>query len=168
MGYHVDDSCWSARVSRRQLAQRPNGGSSLWELGGLPDGAARELERWLDGLSDLTLDQWCEIGRACTGDESAWAARAASAAALELVIDCQQLAVTTWYVRDLVDTAAYVARHEAEGAGRKVRRQLADAVAAAETAALAIAAAEWLPDEDAARLRAPFGLPNGPNALRLV
>ena len=146
---------------------RSSGRSSLWPLDHLPEAAARELEDWLDGLAELTLDQWRDAGRASVRDASL---RAAAEDALAAVIDCHRLGVTAWYVRDLVRTAAYAARHQAEHASRKARRYLAVALAAAESAALSIAVNKWLSASDAALLRAPFDgrFDADPRALRLL
>lgn len=154
-------------MSSNHLVHRSNGGSSVWALDGLPQAAARELEAWLDALAELTLDQWCDAGRASVRDGSM---RGAAGEALAAVIDCHRLGVTAWYVRDLVSTAAYGARHQAEHASRKARRDLAVALAAAESAALSIAAKKWLSASDAAILRAPFdaGLDANPLSRRLL
>jgi len=155
-------------MARSQMMHGSEAGPSPWALAGLSDGAAHQLEQWLDGLCNLTLDEWCAIGRACARQRATNADEGAALDALDDVIQRQRLALTAWYVRDLVNTAAYAARREAEHTSRARRRELSAAIAAAERAALAIALHPSLGAADSARLRGPFALGGEPPELRLV
>ena len=150
-------------MPRRALESKT--GPNLWILRDLPERSAQELEHWLGHLAELSLDRWCAIGRACGNDNPD---RSAALAALDATIDWQRLGVTAWYIRDLVSTAVYAVRREAEHASRVRRRQFCAAIAAAESTALTIAAQEWLSAADYACLRAAFPEPSGANELRLL
>lgn len=142
-------------------------GSTLWALDGLPDRAAHELERWLDALAGLTLDEWRAVGRQCLLGDAASPNGSESDASLEATIARRDLVATAWFVRDLVETATYPARAEAARASAAARRELDRAIAAAEAAALAIAAQDWLPSSAYRELRAPFQRLDRANVLRL-
>jgi hypothetical protein len=129
---------------------------TLWALNGLPDTTARYLERWLDALAALPLDEWTRIGQQCVQRDHAMLAMTRACSRVETAIADHDLAVTAWLVRDAVETATYHVRRHAACQPRRVRAQLTVARMAAEWAALALATQPWLTAGDLNDLCAPF------------
>jgi hypothetical protein len=150
----------SSRISATSAA-------GTWSLGNLPGRAAVELEQWLDDIGALTLEEWRSIGRDCMRDDPSNRARLAANMVLEQIVARHGLPTTAWFVRDLVETATHGIRMRASGASRSVRSDLARAISAANSAALALATQDWLPPGDRNALLAPFRRPTSPSALRL-
>jgi hypothetical protein len=146
------------RGQSNPLPARARESRSLWALNGLPRATARELEQWLDALRDVPLEAWIRIGDRCASREydltTTRACRRVDRAVAE-----QELEVSAWLVRDLVETATDHLRHESSGRPRSVRAQIAVGRMAAEWAALAIACQTWLQPADRDLLCAPFARP---------
>jgi hypothetical protein len=135
---------------------------------GLAPESAHALESWLDALAELPLERWIAVGRACPRDLHSRQQRTASSALLEAIVADQQLALTAWFIGDMVQTATYAAATAASRAGPSERRDFAAARSAADWAALAIATQAWLPRVDRDALCAPFDTVIGNGALRIV
>jgi hypothetical protein len=125
-------------------------------LDGLTAASACALEHWLDALAELPLDRWVAVGHACAQDVAGRQKRVTSKALLDATFADQQLVLAAWFIRDMVQTATYRAATAAARARWSVRRDFAAARSAADGAALAIAAQQWLPREDHEALCAPF------------
>jgi hypothetical protein len=121
--------------SQHRLHTFRSRGHAWSSLGALPDSESRSVERFLDALQELSLDGWCTAAAiARTSARYDDAQHAVSAA-----IAKHELAVTAWFVRDLVETAIHGAQMLAVRRSSHTRRALASARAAAEWAALATA-----------------------------
>jgi hypothetical protein len=137
-------------------------------LDGLPVEAASEVEQWLDALAQLPPEHWFAVGRACASDVSGRRRRATARALLEAIVADQRIALTAWFIRDMVQTAAHSAAGAASRARPSARRDFATARSAAAWATLAIATQAWLPCVDRQALCAPFDAVIGNGALRRV
>jgi hypothetical protein len=154
---------------KHPVAHASNGGqSAVWALDSLPSHIADELEQWLEKLAALTLDEWRSIGRQCMVDDAASTARSEPMPSIHAVALRRELGATAWFVLDLVETATHRVRGDAARTSRAAERELARAVAAAEAAALAIAARERLPTPVYQTLRAPFDGIDERGELRLA
>lgn len=132
---------------------------TTWALSALPQSTARGLERWLDALATLSLDEWMRIGDRCLQRDESTLAMARACARIEKAISAHDLAVTAWLVRDVVETATYHVRRQGACRSRRARSQLAVARMAAESAALAMAAQPFIAATDLDLLCAPFERP---------
>jgi hypothetical protein len=121
------------------------------------------VDTFADEMSALPVEKWLEVGRTLVADEAAASRRATAIAALEATIDRRGLGVTAWYVRDAVDTGAYLASHAVPRWTSADRRIFAAAHGAAEDAALALLARDHVAPADFEVLFAPFAqcLPTG-------
>lgn len=129
---------------------------TLWALSALPELTARGLDRWLESLAELTLDDWMRIGDQCLGRDNDTLAVTRACARVEKAIDEHELAVTAWLIRDVVETATCHVRRAAARGGRRAHARLVVARMAAEWAALALATQRWLSASDLDALCAPF------------
>jgi hypothetical protein len=157
----------SGQPKATSLSRRPIQ-NDLRLFDGLPAESASALEHWLEALAALPLDRWIALGRACARDTTRRERRATATALLEAIVADQQLELTAWFIGDMVQTTAYAATTAASCAHRSKRRAFAEARAAADWAALAIATQTWLPRVDRDALCAPFDTVIGSGALRLV
>jgi hypothetical protein len=113
------------------------------------------VQSFAQRLADLPTWAWLEVGHTLLRDRSSQGARAAAAALLGATINGRGLAVAAWYACDAIETSAFYASRVRSWAPSE-RRAFAAARAAAEDAALALLAREFLPDGDRAVLAAPF------------
>jgi hypothetical protein len=132
---------------------------TCWALSGLPECAARGLERWLDSLDELTLAEWTRIGEQCTKRDQAMLAMTRACARVEKAIAAHELGVTAWLLRDMVETATSRVRQHAARRSRRVRSQIAVARMAAEWAALAMMTRQFIAAADLDTFCAPFERP---------
>ena len=145
-------------MSMRSLAKSSSSGreivETMWGLDGLPERSAHALERWLQFLATLALDEWIVIGCRCKSRDGQ--AVASACARVETAIADHRLDVAAWFIRDAVDTVAQIVRPQAVRRSRRAQSRLALALAAAQWAALAVATEQWLAPGDRASLCAPF------------
>ena len=121
--------------SQHRLHTFRSRGRAWSSLGALFDDESRSVERFLDALQELSLDGWCAaVAIACANARYTDAQIAVSAA-----IAKHDLALTAWFIRDMVETAIHGAKLLAVRRPPRTRRALASARAAAEWAALATA-----------------------------
>ena len=112
--------------------------SRLWST----DGAAR-VETFLDRVSELSALHWLALGRDMEKDSGRAESSAAVVATVETIIAKCGLEVRAWYVRDLVETLAYVGTRR-RNASVGDAYCLAGARSAAERAALAVLVSPYL------------------------
>ncbi len=106
-------------------------------------------------LADLPTWAWLEVGNSLLSDRSSRARRAAASALLDATINARGLALAAWYACDAIETSAFYVSGE-RCLTPSDRRALAAAYAAAEDAALALLAAQFVSAADCAMLVAPF------------
>jgi hypothetical protein len=143
------------------LVARPRGGrlplpESVATLTPTDEPALLLVNAFVDRLSDLTLAEWLDVGRRVMADQDALARRSTSWAIMDATIAHRQLGLAAWYVRDAVETVAYLANYSAVRPPRSHRRIFAAAHGSAEDAALAVLVREHLSAEDFTTLCAPF------------
>ena len=114
------------------------------------------VDIFADEMAELPVEKWLEVGHALVADEAAASRRAAAIVALDAAIDRRELSVAAWYVRDAVDTCAYLASHTVPRWTSADRRIFAAAHGAAEDAALALLARDHVAPADFEVLFAPF------------
>lgn len=132
---------------------------ALWALKGLPDTTAHNLERWIDALATLPIDAWLRAGNRCVQRDHTALTITRACGRVEKAIAAHELAVTAWFIRDMVETATWRVRRAAVRRPSRVRAELAVARMAAEWAALAIATQSWLDAADLDALLGPFERP---------
>jgi hypothetical protein len=113
------------------------------------------VRSFAERLAELPAREWVEVGTELLRDESANDRRAAASALLGATINGRGLVVAAWYVCDAIETSAFYA----STANRRTpsdRRAFAAAHTAAEDAALALLAGEFLPVSYCAVLCEPF------------
>jgi len=118
-----------------------------------------ELNRLLATLAELPPAEWLSIGRSILSDPDTLLVRRALWPVVDAIIDRRNLRLAAWYVRDAIDTAVLVATGGMSGWSRDNRCACAAAHAAAEGAALALLAQEFLECEAVTLLLAPFTQP---------
>jgi len=118
--------------------------------------ALAAVNAFADRLAELPVLSWLTVGRTLIDNPSIYTQRETPYAILEATINDRALAMAGWYVRDAIETSAYYASHSIVTWTSRERRAFAAAHAAAEEAALAILAQEYLNAEDFASLSAPF------------
>lgn len=139
-----------ARVGRLRLP------SAVADLTPQDEPALAAVNQFADRLAELPLSAWLDTGRCAMAANSDIAKRSTSYAILEATLNDRGLAVAAWYVRDAIETSAFYVAGSATRWARTDRRAFAAAHAAAEEAALALLAREFLPSADRATLCAPF------------
>lgn len=107
-------------------------------------------------LAQLPASEWVEVGRALAANREGLVARSTARATLDATIANRGLSMAAWSVRDAVETAACLAGHAARRWSPADRRFLAHARDAAEGAALALLARDYLTAKDCDLLYAPF------------
>jgi hypothetical protein len=112
-------------------------------------------QSFVERLADLPALAWLEVGRALLRDRSSNTPRVTACAMLAATIKGRGLAVAAWYACDAIETSAFYASRAKRWTPSE-RRALAAAHAAAEDAALALLARQFVPAADCATLVAPF------------
>ena len=118
--------------------------------------ALDRVNAFVDRLAELPARAWIEIGRArmsTPADDR----HGIAFALLEATIGAHEMGVTAWYVRDAVETAAFLAASAMPRWTREERRAFVAAQGAAEDAALALLARSYLAQADFDLLFASFG-----------
>jgi hypothetical protein len=138
---------WRRRGGRPVVPPRP-----LRSVDGL---SVSQVAPFVDGLGVLTLEEWLDIGRVILADRDGLSSRVTAWVILEATIADRRLDVAAWYVRDAVETMAYLARRTAP-LSRSERRLFMAAHGGAEEAALAVMAREHMAVLDFEALVAPF------------
>ena len=114
------------------------------------------VNAFADQLVDLPLSTWLAIGESIAADRDGLAVRRNAWHAVETAIGDHGLGVSAWYVRDTVETAAFlVSRGTWQWSGHE-RRVFAAAHGGAESAALALLARAHLSADVLSVLLAPF------------
>jgi hypothetical protein len=130
--------------------------SSTAPLADQPSGVGLDAaQSFVQRLADLPTWAWLEVGHSLLRDRSSQAARATAAALLGATINGRGLAVAAWYACDAIETSAFYASR-ARCWTPSDRRAFAAAHLAAEHAALALLARQFVPDAQCATLVAPF------------
>lgn len=115
-----------------------------------------DVNAFIDRLAELPLHDWLEIGRDVVM-HTATAGRPETAIAIvDATLAAEGLAVTAWYARDAVETAAFVVRRSDRRWTAAERCAFAAAEAAAIRAAGALLVRERIPADDFAAVVAPF------------
>ncbi len=146
----------SPAVLRRMRTGRLRLPPEVAEATSQQEPALGAVNAFADRLADLSGWAWIAVGRTLMKDPSAYAMRATPYAILEATINDRGLAVAAWYVRDAIETSAFYASQTMARWTPSDRRAFAAAHAAAEEAALALLAREFLPATDRDALCAPF------------
>ena len=102
------------------------------------------VNAFVDRLLDLPFFAWLAIGQSVSSEHGLPVRRAARDA-LDVAIVDHGLGVPAWYVRDAVETAAFLAARGVSQWSRRERALFAAAHGTAETAALALLARAHLP-----------------------
>ena len=102
---------------------------------------------FVDRLAELPAAEWVAIGRAVASDHGLLPVRQRAWTAIDDAITDQGLGVIAWYLREAVDTAAFLASRGVSRWPRDGRRMFAAAHSVAETAALALLACADLDPE---------------------
>ncbi len=143
-------------VARRTRVGRLRLPRAVVELTPHDEPALAAVNDFADRLADLPMSAWLEVGRSVMDSRSSDDSRPTSYAILAATINDCGLSVTAWYVRDAIETSAFYASHAVRCWKSGDRRAFAAAHAAAEDAALALLAREFLPASDRATLCGPF------------
>ena len=114
------------------------------------------VNAFVDLLAGLPVAAWLDIGRSIASDREGLPVRRDAWNQLDATIADQRLGLSAWYVRDAVETAAFLASGCMSRWTAEERRMFAAAQRAAETAALALLARVHLPAETLGILCAPF------------
>jgi hypothetical protein len=114
------------------------------------------VNEFADRLAELPVGAWLDVGRSMLAGSPSTTRRATPFAILEATINDRGLAVAAWYVRDAIETSAYYATCSVPRWTSMERRVFAAAHAAAEEAALALLAREYLSRADFDALYSPF------------
>ena len=107
------------------------------------------VNAFLDFLAELRADEWLAIG----------ASRPVSADAIAILgatVADRRLQVEAWFICDAIDTLAFLVTCSLSHRTRRVLCGMTCAHVAAEDAALAVLAHEWLARSDVAELLSPF------------
>jgi hypothetical protein len=118
-----------------------------------------DVDAFVYRLVELPFSEWLAIGQSVVSDRSGIPVRRSAWALVDAAITKQGLAVAAWYVRDAVDTAAFLVSRRVPSWPRDGRRMFAAAHGAAEAAALALLARAHMSLESLSILCAPFGNP---------
>lgn len=143
-------------VSRRARTGRLPLPKRVTELTPVDVPALAPVDVFVDRLAELPMAAWLTVGRALIADRTGEYARAKAFAILEETIGSHELEVAAWYVRDAVETSAFLASAPMSRWTSEERRAFAAACAAAEEAALALLARDHLPDREFNALYAPL------------
>jgi len=113
------------------------------------------VDSFAERLAHLPTPAWLAVGHSLLRDVSSHAPRATASALLVATINGRGLAIAAWYACDAIETSAFYASR-VRGWRPADRRAFATAYAAAEDAALALLAREFLPTSHCAMLCEPF------------
>lgn len=111
---------------------------------------------FLERLAVLRLSEWLEVGRSALVGGDRLASRATVRAHMLATITDHDLGLAAWYVRDAVETLAFLASHAALCLSRSDRPLFITARRAAEDAALAELVRAHLSASDHEVLLSPF------------
>ena len=103
------------------------------------------VNAFVDRLLDLPFFAWLAIGQSVSSEHDGLPVRRAARDALDIAIVDHGLGVPAWYVRDAIETAAFLAARGVSQWSRRERGLFAAAHGTAETAALALLARAHLP-----------------------
>lgn len=157
-----------AAVSRLGFGPRPAVSRRTPRTGRLPlprlvteltpriEPALARVDTFVDGLADLSLASWLDIGRSIVSNHDLSTGRSAAVSSMDAAITEHGHAVSAWYVRDAVETAAFLAMNAAPRPSSEARRLFAAAHGAAEDLALSLLVRDSLSEADFAVLYAPF------------
>ena len=122
------------------------------------------VNAFADQLVDLPLSTWLAIGATIAADRDGLPVRRDAWDTVDAAIVDHGLAIAAWYVRDTIETAAFlVSRNTSQWSSRE-RRVFASAQASAESAALALLARDHLSGDVLSTVFAPFvGSPTLPD-----
>jgi hypothetical protein len=103
------------------------------------------VNAFVDRLVDLPFFAWLAIGQSVSSQHDGLPVRLAARDALDIAIVDHGLGVPAWYVRDAVETAAFLAARRVSPWSRRERALFSAAHGTAATAALALLARAHLP-----------------------
>ena len=115
------------------------------ELTPSDDPALECVNAFVDRLLDLPFFAWLAIGHSVSSEHDGLPVRRAALDALDVAIADHGLGVPAWYVRDAIETAAFLAARGVSQWSRRERGLFAAAHGTAETEALALLARAHLP-----------------------
>jgi hypothetical protein len=119
------------------------------------DSSAGNVTAFVDRLAELALRDWLELGADIAAVSAQSAAWDDAWHGLQLAVSDHGLQLAAWYVRDAVQTAAFLASRRARRCSRRDGLVFSAARRAAESAALAIIARPYLDPEDFSLLQKP-------------
>lgn len=114
------------------------------------------VNAFVDRLSELPRETWVAVGRRLAENVELQGRRATARLLLDAAIADRGLSLAAWYVKDAVETSAFLAARTAVGMTRSERRAFACAHGAAEVCALALLTERSLPVSDFETLYRPF------------
>jgi len=117
------------------------------------------IDTFLQSLAELPLNAWLEIGQSIARERPHPTARDLALEHLRAAIRDHALEIVAWYVRDAIQTSAFLVTRAARRWTREERAHLTAARTAAETAALALLARPHLPREQFVVLYKSFAGP---------
>lgn len=103
-----------------------------------------DLNTFLDALADLSATGWLSFGREVSRNAEAAEKRQRARIALESILIDRGLAISSWAVRDAIETAQFFAMGRRGGWSAEQLRAFAIAQHAAECAALALLSRDHL------------------------
>jgi hypothetical protein len=115
-----------------------------------------QVTAFVDWLAERPLREWLELGREIARDRANASARGDAWDRVQSAIADRGMQLAAWYVRDAVETAAFVASHSTRRWSRDDRLLFAAAHGAAESAALALLTRPYLTPEHFSTLYGPF------------
>jgi hypothetical protein len=115
-----------------------------------------QVNAFVDWLASLPLALWLDVGRSVASERTRVMARGSAWEELQRALCAQELQIGAWFVRDAVETAAFLASHSVRRWSAADRRWFAAAHGAAETAALALLARPFLEAEQFEALCEPL------------
>ena len=118
--------------------------SPMLLLSGHEQRPAAEVNAFVDWLAGMPLAVWLGIGRGVANERTRITARGVAWDELQRAICAHELQISSWFVRDAVETAAFLASHSVRRWSPEDRRFFAAAHGAAEISALALLARPFL------------------------
>lgn len=115
-----------------------------------------QVMAFVDWLAERPLREWLELGREIALARANAAAQGDAWDRVQSAIADRGLQLAAWYVRDAVETAAFLASHSTRRWSRNDRLLFATAHGAAESVALALLARPYLTPEHFSALYEPF------------
>lgn len=114
------------------------------------------VDEFLGCLAELSLDDWLLLGRVERSARATAGEVDTAALIADSVVADRRLEVVRWYAADAIETAVQLVEASCPRPTRATRELLWLARLAAERAALAIIAREFLPEQDVGLLCAPL------------